>query len=252
MARRVTVKCFGAVRTVTGSMHLVEANGDKILLDCGLFQGKRAESRKKNETFPFDPREVTTLVLSHAHIDHAGNIPNLVKQGFQGDIVCTTATRDLAEIMLEDSAQIQEKDAEFLNRKLDRRREPTVAPLYTVEDARKAVKFFKGIPYGHEVEVARGVRVAFRDAGHILGSASVALSIDANGGAPRRVAFTGDVGRVGMPIIRDPEALAEADLVITESTYGHKLHPPIEDEAAKLRDIVRRTADRGGKVIVPA
>jgi metallo-beta-lactamase family protein len=247
-----TVQCFGAVRTVTGSMHLVQVNGDRILLDCGLFQGKRAESRKKNETFPFDPREVTTLVLSHAHIDHAGNIPNLVKQGFQGDIVCTTATRDLAEIMLEDSAQIQEKDAEFLNRKLARKGEAPVAPLYTVEDARRALKFFKGIPYHHEVEVARGVRVAFREAGHILGSASVGLSIDAGGGGPRRLTFTGDVGRAGMPIIRDPEAIAEADVVITESTYGNRLHPPIEDEAAKLRDIVRRTADRGGKVIVPA
>jgi metallo-beta-lactamase family protein len=257
LGAKAIVKCFGAVRTVTGSMHLLEVNGDRILLDCGLFQGKRAESRQRNEHFPFDPREITTLILSHAHTDHAGNIPNLVKQGFQGDIICTAATRDLAEIMLEDSAQIQEKDAEFLNRKAAKRGKAGAAgngevkPLYTVEDARKAAKYFKGIPYDHEVEVGKGVRVEFRDAGHILGSASVGITIDGNGGE-KRVTFTGDVGRAGMPIIRDPEPIAEADLVITESTYGNKLHPPIENEAAKLRDIVKRTADRGGKVIVPA
>ncbi len=251
-----SVRCFGAVRTVTGSQHLVEANGDKVLLDCGLYQGRRAETRAKNETFPFDPREVTTLVLSHAHIDHCGNIPNLVKQGFQGDIVCTSATKDLAEIMLEDSAGIQEKDAEFLNKKAAKKggRAEPVQPLYTVEDARRAFARFRGVPYHHEVEVARGVRVEFRDAGHILGSASVGLTIDGGGGGgrARRLTFTGDVGRAGMPIIRDPEPLAEADLAITESTYGDRVHAPIEDQEAKLRDVIKRTADRGGKAIVPA
>lgn len=254
MASDATVQCFGAVRTVTGSMHLLEANGDKVLLDCGLFQGKRAEAREKNKRFPFDPREITTLVLSHAHIDHAGNIPNLVKQGFQGEIICTSATRDLAEIMLEDSANIQEKDAEFLNKKAAKRGghfEPA-EPLYTVEDARLSITQFRSIPYGREETVARGVRVSFRDAGHIIGSASVGLTIDAGGGRERRVTFTGDVGRPEMPIIRDPEPLAEADLVISESTYGDRVHPPIEDQQAKLRDVVKRTADRGGKVIVPA
>ncbi len=247
---------WGAVQTVTGSMHLVEANGDRVLLDCGLFQGRRAESRERNKSFPFDPRSITTLVLSHAHIDHAGNIPNLVKQGFQGEIVCTSATRDLAEIMLEDSAYIQEKDAAFLNRRAAKRGErdaKEVEPLYTVEDARLCVPQFRAVPYHYETEVARGVRVEFRDAGHILGSASVGLAIESGAGGPtRRLTFTGDLGRSGMPIVRDPEPCAPADLAIVESTYGDRAHPPIEDQERVLLDIVRRTADRGGKLIVPA
>jgi metallo-beta-lactamase family protein len=237
-------------------MHLVEANGDKVLLDCGSFQGKRAEARVRNKTFPFDPREITTLVLSHAHIDHSGNIPTLVKQGFAGEVVCTGATRDLAEIMLEDSAGIQEKDAEYLNKKRAKKGSQghgeVVEPLYTVEDARRAAEQFRGVPYNYPVEVARGVRVEFRDAGHILGSASVAVTIDVNGGPPRRLSFTGDVGRAGMPIIRDPEPCPPGDIAITETTYGDRVHPPIEDQSARLASIVKRTADRGGKLIVPA
>lgn len=256
VAHPPTLRCFGAVRTVTGSMHLVEANGDRILLDCGLFQGRRAESREKNKNFPFDPREITAVVLSHAHIDHAGNLPNLVKQGYQGEIVCTTATRDLAEIMLEDSASIQEKDAEFLNRRRAKRGEKNdvVEPLYTIEDARRSAGHLRGIPYHYQVEVGRGVTVEFFDAGHILGSASVLLTIEAakSGGRTRRLAFTGDVGRANMPIIRDPEPCPRADLAITESTYGDRLHPPIEDQAARLREVIERTAARGGKAIVPA
>jgi metallo-beta-lactamase family protein len=233
-------------------MHLVEANGDKVLLDCGLFQGRRAESRERNQRFPFDPREITTVVLSHAHIDHAGNIPNLVKQGFAGEIVCTPATRDLAEIMLEDSGYIQEKDAAFLNKQAAKRGKPAeIEPLYTVEDARRAAAQFRGVPYHYETEVARGVRVEFRDAGHILGSASVGLTIEV-GGATRRLTFTGDLGRSGMPIIRDPEPCAEADLALTESTYGDRVHPPIEDQERILVEIVKRTAERAGKLIVPA
>jgi metallo-beta-lactamase family protein len=257
MSAPPTIRCFGAVRTVTGSMHLLEANGDKILLDCGLYQGKRAEAAVRNKTFPFDPKEINTLVLSHAHIDHAGNIPNLVKQGFKGEVVCTSATRDLSDVMLEDSAYIQEKDAEFMNKKLAKKgRTPApselIEPLYTVEDARAALTQFRGYPYHHEIEVGRGVRVKFKDAGHILGSATVAFTIDGNGGGTKRVTFTGDVGRPGMPIIRDPEPLDPADLVISESTYGDRDHPPIEDEETKLAELIKRTASRGGKVIVPA
>jgi len=235
-------------------MHLLEVNGDKILLDCGLFQGRRAESREKNLRFPFEPREITTVVLSHAHIDHCGNLPNLVKQGFAGEVICTSATRDLAGIMLLDSAFIQEKDAEFLNRRAGKRGEKgDVEPLYTVADAERTIAKLRGVPYDFEVEVARGVRVTFGEAGHILGSAYAALTIDdGSGRPPRRLLFSGDLGRKGMPILRDPKAWPEADLVICESTYGDRDHPPIEDTESKLLDIMKRTVDRGGKVIVPA
>ncbi|MHC4829680.1 MAG: MBL fold metallo-hydrolase [Planctomycetota bacterium] len=248
-----SVRCFGAVRTVTGSMHLLEANDDRILLDCGLYQGRRSEARKRNAKLPFDARSITSVVLSHAHIDHSGNLPSLVKAGFQGPIYCTPATLDLCQIMLLDAAYIQEKDAAYYNRKAKKRKsDDRIEPLYTEEDARAAIDLMRGVPYGHGFTVGNGVRCEFRDAGHIIGSASVGLTIDAGNGVSRRLTFTGDVGRDGSPILRDPAPIAPADLIISESTYGNKMHPEYDAQEKLLLDIVKRTADRGGKVIVPA
>ncbi|HEQ70944.1 MAG TPA: MBL fold metallo-hydrolase [Spirochaetia bacterium] len=244
---------YGAAGTVTGSQHLIEANGKKILLDCGLYQGKRAESFERNHTFPFTPSQVDILVLSHAHIDHSGNIPNLVKQGFQGDIYCTYATRDLAAVMLRDSAHIQEQDITYLNKKRARQGLKAATPLYETKDAVKSLEYFVGIGYGRSREIAPGITLTLHDAGHILGSAHVTLDITENGAEkPVRLVFSGDLGRNRRPIIRDPEPLATADVLIIESTYGDRLH---EEESAlegRLREIISAAHDRGGKVIVPA
>ncbi len=244
------VTFWGAARTVTGSMHLVEANGRRLLLDCGLFQGRRAESYRRNLDFPFRPHDVQAVVLSHGHIDHCGNLPNLVRQGFNGPIYCTPATRDLLTVMLADSAKIQEEDAAFLNRKRERG-EPRVEPLYGRRDAHRTIKLCHGVPYERPFAVFPDVRVRFVEAGHLLGSAMVSLAIDGKGGE-RTVTFTGDLGRRGLPILRDPAPVPPADLLISESTYGGKVHDPVDLLADSLGAVVRRTAERGGKLFVPA
>jgi metallo-beta-lactamase family protein len=241
----------GAARVVTGSMHVLHANGYRILLDCGLFQGKRALANQINRNFPFDPKSVDALVLSHAHIDHCGNIPNLVKHGFAGPIFCTPATLDLCAIMLADSGHIQEKDAEFLNKQLARKHEPPIVPLYTAEDAVNAIKSFKTFGYEKEFEVLPGVRVTYYDAGHILGSASVKVTVTENG-SKKILGFSGDVGRWNMPILKDPAAMGDVDALINESTYGGKLHDPPSDMEGELAADLKKTFDRGGKVIIPA
>ncbi len=243
---------IGAAQTVTGSMHLLQVNGKRILLDCGLFQGKRAESIRENKTFQyFHPAGIDAVILSHAHIDHSGNLPNLVKQGFTGPIYSTPATRDLAGIMLTDSAKIQEQDTEFLNKKLARRGEPPVSPLYDTEDALAVMPLFVSVSYHRETNVSDGVTLTFLDAGHILGSAMVRLRINEDG-KETILFFTGDLGRKGMPILRNPDAVEEADLLITESTYGGRHHDPIQSMQGKLREVILRTIKRGGKVIIPA
>ncbi len=246
------LKFVGAAQTVTGSMHLVEAGGTRILLDCGLFQGRRAESIKTNKTFDFfDPAAIDAVVLSHAHIDHSGNLPNLVKQGFTGPIYSTPATRDLAGIMLADSGKIQEQDTEFLNKKLARRGEPPVQPLYDTEDALAVLPSFVTVSYHRETHIADGVRLTFLDAGHILGSAMVVLRIKENG-KEIVVLFTGDLGRSGTPILKNPDPVAEADVLISESTYGGRRHDPIRNIQDGLRDAILRTIKRSGRVIIPA
>jgi metallo-beta-lactamase family protein len=244
------VTFWGAARTVTGSMHLIEVNGHKVLLDCGLYQGKRSEARQRNSTFPFRPGEIHTVVLSHAHIDHSGNLPNLVRQGFAGPIYCTPATRDLTAVMLADSAKIQEEDAEYLNRNRPKGT-PPIEPLYNREDARRCAGQCYSIPYDRPSEVAPEVQVRFVEAGHLLGSAMVALQIQASGRG-HTITFTGDLGRRGLPILRDPAAVPGAELLISESTYGGKTHPPVEELADELANVVKRTFDRGGKVLIPA
>lgn len=243
----------GAARTVTGSQHLLEVNGKRILLDCGTYQGKRSEARQRNAHLPFDPKTIDLVILSHAHIDHSGNLPSLVKGGFQGEIICTYATRDLCTSMLQDSGHIQERDAEYVNRKVHKHGEPPVEPIYTLEDAIKTLNYFYPMPYDRSREIAPGISVTLIDAGHMLGSATVCLYIeDQTTKRPVRLVFSGDIGRAGLPIIRDPHTVDAADILIMESTYGDRTHPPAEDTENMLGQIINRTYQRGGAVVIPS
>ena len=245
------IQFLGAVRTVTGSMHLLTVNGSRILLDCGLFQGRREESFKRNRHLPFEARTIDTLLLSHAHIDHSGNIPTLVKNGFQGNIFTTPASRDLCSAMLRDAGYIQEQDTRYVNKRRAKKGLPPLEPLYTVEDGIASLGHFVGLGYGRSLPVAPGVTLTFRDAGHILGSAITVLDIEENGQQVRLV-FTGDLGRKDMPILRDPQVVEDVDYLIIESTYGDRVHDPIRTTDEELRHVIVDTYRRGGKVIVPA
>jgi metallo-beta-lactamase family protein len=242
---------LGAAQTVTGSQHLILVNGTRILLECGLFQGKRRESYERNRELPFDAASVDALVLSHAHIDHSGNIPNLVRSGFRGSIYCTFATRDLCSAMLRDSAYIHERDAEYVNKKRARKGEPPIEPIYTHADAIASLEHFVSVGYGRPVLVAPGVQCTFLDAGHILGSAIVLLEIE-EGQRQIRLLFSGDLGRRDMPILRDPTPAPPADVLLIESTYGDRLHAPHEDAERRLLKLIVETHEQGGKVVIPA
>jgi metallo-beta-lactamase family protein len=245
------ISFLGAVRTTTGSMHLLEVNGSRILLECGLYQGRRQESFERNRHLPFDAESIDCCVLSHAHIDHSGNIPNLVRLGFKGNIYATHATRDLCSAMLRDSAHIQEYDVAYINKRRQRQGKPPVEPIYTHEDTVASLQQFVSVDYDRWLFIAPGVRLAFRDAGHILGSAVCLLDIEEDGGHCR-LAFTGDLGRPNMPILRDPMPISEVDYLITESTYGARLHETPEEAESKLRKTINQTFDREGKVIIPS
>lgn len=243
----------GAARTVTGSQHLIEVNDQRLLLDCGLYQGSRREAFDRNRNLPYDAESIDAMILSHAHIDHSGNIPNLVKNGFNGDIVCTFATRDLCSTMLLDSGHIQERDAEFVNKKRARKNEPPIEPVYTVEDAVNSLEYFNAIGYHRQREILPGIYVTFLDAGHMLGSAIVVLDIeDRDAGKDVRLVFSGDLGRKDIPIIRDPEYVDHADVLLMESTYGNRLHDPYFDSEKKLESIINETYKRGGAIIIPS
>ena len=243
----------GAVRTVTGSQHLITVNGIKILLDCGFYHGRRQEMYIRNLNLPYDAADVDVLVLSHAHIDHSGNIPNLVKSGFRGDIICTYATRDLCAIMLRDSAKIQGYDIQYVNKKRIRNGEPPLEPIYTMSDAINSLKSFIGIGYDRPYKLAPGIQLTFLDAGHMLGSTIVVLDIeDQEKRRDVRLVFSGDLGRPDRPILRDPAQVKEADVLLIESTYGDRLHDAGAVSNNRLRDIVNRTTKRGGRLIVPA
>lgn len=247
------INFWGAAHEVTGSRHLLEVNGKKILLDCGLFQGHRREAEKKNRDFGFNPEDIDVVILSHAHIDHSGGIPALVKQGFKGPIYSTFATRDLCNYMLQDSAYIQEKDVEYMNQKLRRKGLEPVEPLYTIEDATAALSQFYGVNYERAFVVTDGVVCSFYDAGHILGSALVHLVIYEKETDKRyTLAFTGDLGRNDLPILRNPQMLPPTDYLITESTYGDRLHESILDAGERLEKVVKKTVERGGKILIPA
>ena len=242
---------LGASRTTTGSMYLLEVNGKKLLLECGLFQGHREETTNRNLTFPFDPRQLDAVILSHAHMDHAGNLPNLVKQGYTGNIHCTFATRDLCAIMLVDSGHIQEADALFVSQQRAKKHLPPVAPLYTVADAEKTLHQFVGVSYERPFLVAEGVTVTFRDAGHILGSAQVIFDIQEKG-RKYRYLFSGDVGRGGDEILRDPAPVENVDYLQIESTYGGRVHAVRTDADATVGRLVLATLQQQGQVIIPA
>lgn len=245
------IQFLGAARTVTGSMHLLTVNGSRILLDCGLYQGRRQESFERNRNLPFDASTIDTLILSHAHIDHSGNIPTLVKNGFQGNIFTTPASRDLCSAMLRDAGHIQEQDAAYVNKKRARKGLPPVEPLYTVEDATASLGHFISLGYDRPLQVAPGVTLTFRDAGHILGSAVTKLDIKEKGQEARLV-FSGDLGRRGMPILKDPQSVQDADYLIIESTYGDRVHDSIDSSEEQLQAVIEDAYRRGGKVIVPA
>ncbi len=245
------IQFCGAARTVTGSQFVVSANGTSILLDCGMFQGRRSETYEKNKNFFFDPSTIDSLILSHAHIDHSGNIPNLVKKGFSGSIYATEPTVDLCKIMLKDSAYLQQKDVEWVNRIRARKNEPPVEPLYTIEDVEASLDLFVGIEYDKTFTIGNGINATFRDAGHILGSASTLLEIK-EGSVCKRLGYTGDIGQPNMPIIRDPNQLRDLDILLMESTYGNRHHSPHTDSEEKLVQLIIETAQSGGKIIIPA
>ncbi len=243
----------GATRMVTGSKHLLTLKkGTQILLDCGMFQGMGQETDILNATFGFEAQEVDYLLLSHAHIDHSGLIPKLVKEGFKGRIFCTPATMDLAEILLEDSAEIQRDDIKFINKKRAKQGKPPIEPLYTLENAQDALPLFETVPYGKWVTIEPGLEVLFTDAGHIIGSAAVHLKITEDG-ATTHLTFSGDVGRYRDIILRSPDVFPQADYIILESTYGSSLHEDVFNTPDMLFDWIQKTCvERKGKLIIPA
>ncbi|MEZ5351222.1 MAG: MBL fold metallo-hydrolase [Bryobacteraceae bacterium] len=253
------IRFWGAARTVTGSMHEIEAAGQRLLLDCGLYQGRRQEAFERNRNIPIPGRKLDGVVLSHAHIDHSGNLPSLARTGYDGVVFSTPATADLCDAMLKDSAFIQEKDAEFVNRRRARRRsldpksngKGEVEPLYSIADAESILAQFTKVDYHKPTRWNDELSFEYYDTGHLLGSAAVVLNHRRNG-KRTRLTFSGDVGRCCLPIIRDPESMPEADYLIMESTYGNRLHKQEHLVQERLGEVVRRTAERGGRVIIPA
>ncbi len=242
---------YGAAQTVTGSKYLLEINGKRLLLECGFFQGKRADTYEKNLKFPFDPRSIDAVILSHAHIDHSGNLPNLIKSGYEGLIYATPATCLLADIMLQDSGHIQEYDVQYVNKKRAKRGEPPVEPIYTQEDAKQVADHFSPQVYKKEFSPIPGVTAHLVDAGHILGSAAIVLDIQEDG-KRYRFWFSGDIGREKLPLLVDPVLPDKPDYLMMECTYGDKPHSDPEEAYFEFRDVVARTIKRGGKVIIPA
>ena len=245
----------GAALEVTGSCHELQIETEKglkrILLDCGMFQGHRQESAVKNAQFSFEPSQIDAMILSHAHADHVGRVPVLSKKGYNGKIHCTYATMDLAEVMLQDSGFINEKDEEYFCKHLAKSMMQCDGPLYTQQDATDCMKHFKGENYNSWFDVCEGVRAQFLDAGHIVGAAMIVMEITENG-KMRHIGFSGDLGRSMLPIIRDPAAMPPVDTLICESTYGNRQHEDIKSAKTALRDVIIRTAKRGGKVLIPA
>ena len=247
----LNLQFFGAAQTTTGSMHLVDWDGHLFLLDCGTLQGHRKETFERNRNFPFRPADIEAVVLSHAHVDHSGNLPTLVRQGFRGRIYATPATIDLCDLMLRDSAHIQKNDVERVNRWRKAQHKVPFELLYEEEDVDRTMQLFTPVDYHEPVELAKGLRMTFYNAGHILGAAQVCLDYE-RGGKPRRLLFSGDIGQRNMPILQDPETVPGVDVLLTECTYGDRNHPTEESVSARLRDYVSFICQHNSKLIVPA
>ena len=246
------VRFWGAARAVTGSMHLLEVGGRRVLVDCGMIQGKRKQAYELNRHLPFDAGSVDAVLLTHAHADHSGNLPGLARQGFRGRIYCTPATRDLCAWTLRDAAHIQEADVAYVNERRQRRGEAPFQPLYTMKDALDALELFVSVGYGLPFPVVPGITAEFRDAGHILGSANVTVDMT-DGARSARVLFSGDVGRGGLAIVGDPTIAEGADILVLESTYGDRIHESSGEALSTLRLAVRETCvERRAKLIIPS
>ncbi len=245
------IEFVGGARSVTGSCFIIKDHDYTIMVDCGMFQGKRELKDRNTMNLVYNPSEIDTLILTHAHIDHSGLIPKLVKNGFKGDIYATRATKDLCEIMLPDSAHIQEMDIKWINRKNSKLGRREVEPVYTIEDAEESIKQFKPVQYGKKIRIHPRVEICFRDAGHILGSAFVEMWVD-NGGKTSKIVFSGDLGPTNQALIRDPEIIDDADFLLVESTYGDRRHRSRDDTYSEFRDIIKESYNNRGNIIIPA
>lgn len=245
------MRFFGATEEVTGSCCLLETHGHRLLIDCGLFQGSAVEEQRNQLPFPFDPASIDSVILSHAHIDHSGRLPLLVKAGFQGPIMTHRASKDLCRIMLKDAGFIHEKNAEWENKKRQRKGMPLVEPLYTMEDAKLAMRRFTGVDYGKKIKLAKGLEFELHDAGHIIGSSIIKLRLQGSA-AVKTVVFSGDLGKANSLLLKDPATLRDADLVVMESTYGDRLHRSREDTLVELRQVFKDAAEQRGNILIPS
>lgn len=245
------IQFHGAAGEVTGSCHLITVGEHKVLLDCGMIQGRRIDEARNAEPFPFDPSSIDAVILSHSHIDHSGRIPYLVRSGFSGPIYTQKASRDLCRIMLKDSVHINEKETEWENKKRERKGLKLLEPLYTVQEAQYAMRQFKGIDYGEKKTIAPGITLRLSDAGHILGSSIIELWLEENG-VQRKLVFSGDLGSPARPILHDPAYIEEADLVIMESTYGDRLHRSTDETNQEIDDIFRSASSAKGNILIPS
>jgi len=245
------IEFYGATSGITGSCHILRANGQLVLLDCGLIQGRREMEAKNREPFPFSADEISAVVLSHGHIDHSGRIPLLVKQGYQGPIYAQNATGDLCEILLEDSASLQERDAQYQNKFRKRKNKPPIEPLYTLEDARNALANIVGMRYREKKEILPGISIRLQDAGHIMGSCSVEVWLNENG-VQRKIVFSGDLGQYDTPILNDPAVIREADHVLIESTYGNRRHRDRQMTIDEIGEIISTASHQHGNLLIPA
>ena len=241
---------FGAAREVTGSMHVLEKDGYKVLIDCGMIQGKRKESYERNRNIAFPASDIKAMILTHAHIDHSGNIPTLINQGFKGNVYCSHATRDLCELMLPDSAYVQQKDLEYMNKKRLKQGKTLFEPLYTLDEAEASLNYFVTKNLGEKISFREDITGFLLNAGHILGSTMAVLKVQEKD-REIRIGFTGDLGRRSLPILADPDQIRDVDYLVVESTYGGRDHKPIATAYARLASIVMDTYNRGGKVIIP-